>query len=236
MFQFSLTLLTPYSVRRRMRPDNPVHGVERFADRKRERRLADLDQSTVGRDGAKKCGQQRGRARLMHSRNPMWRLANKFPSWILPTLPVIMLACSLLPAPAHAQFTQQAKLVGTDIVGSTIIYAVDLPPAGDVTVSGLSYPLILNRPEIATGGWRFSLLMHAARVRRHANAQMRSSLARPRDANSPFSFDYSLTHAAPSSIVVWRPKPFGGTLTHQIRRAPRSGGARAKRLCAPPFT
>ena len=72
----------------------------------------------------------------MHSRNPMWRLANKFPSWILPTLPVIMLACSLLPAPAHAQFTQQAKLVGTDIVGSTIIYAVDLPPAGDVTVSG----------------------------------------------------------------------------------------------------
>jgi hypothetical protein len=32
-------------------------------------------------------------------------------------LPVIMLACSLLPAMAQAQFSQQAKLVGTDAVG-----------------------------------------------------------------------------------------------------------------------
>jgi hypothetical protein len=55
---------------------------------------------------------------------------------LLSVLPVIMLACGLLPAPVLAQFTQQAKLIGTDIVGSTIIYTVDLPPAGDVTVSG----------------------------------------------------------------------------------------------------
>ena len=55
---------------------------------------------------------------------------------LLSILPVIMLACNLLRAPALAQFTQQAKLVGTDIVGSAIIYTVDLPPAGDVTVRG----------------------------------------------------------------------------------------------------
>jgi integrase len=37
-----------YSVRRRLRPDNPVHGVERFADRKRERRLSDDEYAALG--------------------------------------------------------------------------------------------------------------------------------------------------------------------------------------------
>jgi integrase len=37
-----------YAVRRRMRPNNPVHGVERFADRKRERRLSDHEYAALG--------------------------------------------------------------------------------------------------------------------------------------------------------------------------------------------
>jgi integrase len=37
-----------YAVRRRMRPDNPVHGVERFADRRRERRLSDDEYAALG--------------------------------------------------------------------------------------------------------------------------------------------------------------------------------------------
>ena len=37
-----------YSVRRRLRPDNPVHGVERFADKKRERRLTDDEYAALG--------------------------------------------------------------------------------------------------------------------------------------------------------------------------------------------
>jgi integrase len=37
-----------YSVRRRLRLDNPVHGVERFADRKRERRLSDDEYAALG--------------------------------------------------------------------------------------------------------------------------------------------------------------------------------------------
>jgi integrase len=38
-----------YAVRHRMRPDNPVHGVARFADGKRERRLSDEEYNKLGR-------------------------------------------------------------------------------------------------------------------------------------------------------------------------------------------
>ena len=37
-----------YAVRRRMRLDNPAHGVERFADGKRERRLSDEEYAALG--------------------------------------------------------------------------------------------------------------------------------------------------------------------------------------------
>jgi integrase len=37
-----------YAVRRRLRPENPVHGIERFADRKRERRLNDDEYAALG--------------------------------------------------------------------------------------------------------------------------------------------------------------------------------------------
>jgi Arm DNA-binding domain len=37
-----------YAVRRRMRPDNPVHGVERYADRERNRRLSDDEYAALG--------------------------------------------------------------------------------------------------------------------------------------------------------------------------------------------
>ncbi len=37
-----------YAVRRRMRPDNPVHGVLRFADGKRERRLTNAEYAALG--------------------------------------------------------------------------------------------------------------------------------------------------------------------------------------------
>jgi integrase len=37
-----------YAVRRRLRPDNPVRGVERFADRRRERRLSDEEYAALG--------------------------------------------------------------------------------------------------------------------------------------------------------------------------------------------
>jgi integrase len=37
-----------YAVRRSMRPDNPVHGVQRFADRQRNRRLSDDEYSSLG--------------------------------------------------------------------------------------------------------------------------------------------------------------------------------------------
>jgi len=37
-----------YAVRHRMRSDNPVHGVTRFADRKRERRLSDDEYGMLG--------------------------------------------------------------------------------------------------------------------------------------------------------------------------------------------
>jgi integrase len=38
-----------YAVRRHMRADNPAHGVERFADGKRERRLSDDEYSALGK-------------------------------------------------------------------------------------------------------------------------------------------------------------------------------------------
>jgi integrase len=37
-----------YAVRKRMRPDNPVHGVTRYADRKRERRLSNDEYAALG--------------------------------------------------------------------------------------------------------------------------------------------------------------------------------------------
>src|SRR5262249_39501876 len=37
-----------YAVRHRIRPDNPVHGVERFADGRRERRLSDEEYGALG--------------------------------------------------------------------------------------------------------------------------------------------------------------------------------------------
>ena len=37
-----------YAVRRRMRADNPAHGVERFADRQRTRRLSDDEYGALG--------------------------------------------------------------------------------------------------------------------------------------------------------------------------------------------
>ncbi|MFZ2110033.1 MAG: tyrosine-type recombinase/integrase [Roseiarcus sp.] len=38
-----------YAVRRRMRPDNPVHGTVRFADGKRERRVSDAEYEALGK-------------------------------------------------------------------------------------------------------------------------------------------------------------------------------------------
>jgi integrase len=43
-----------YSMRRRLRLDNPVHGVERFADQKRERRLSDEEYAALG-EGLRKA-------------------------------------------------------------------------------------------------------------------------------------------------------------------------------------
>jgi len=43
----------------------------------------------------------------------------KFRHQVLRVLPVVMLACGLLPAPGQAQFTQQGpKLVGTGATGA----------------------------------------------------------------------------------------------------------------------
>jgi integrase len=38
-----------YAIRHRMRADNPVHGVTRFADGKRDRRLSDVEYSMLGK-------------------------------------------------------------------------------------------------------------------------------------------------------------------------------------------
>jgi hypothetical protein len=38
-----LGAVVSFAVRRELRPDNPVHGVGRFADRRRERRLSDKE-------------------------------------------------------------------------------------------------------------------------------------------------------------------------------------------------
>jgi integrase len=43
-----LGAICAYAVRRRLRPDNPVHGISRFADRKRERRLSDDEYGRLG--------------------------------------------------------------------------------------------------------------------------------------------------------------------------------------------
>jgi len=43
-----------YAVRRRMRADNPVHGVERFADQERNRRLSDDEYAAFG-EGLRKA-------------------------------------------------------------------------------------------------------------------------------------------------------------------------------------
>jgi hypothetical protein len=37
-----------YAMRHRMRPDNPVHGLTRFADSKRDRRLSDNEYEALG--------------------------------------------------------------------------------------------------------------------------------------------------------------------------------------------
>jgi integrase len=37
-----------YAVRRKLRPDNPAHGIERFADGKRDRRLSDAEYAALG--------------------------------------------------------------------------------------------------------------------------------------------------------------------------------------------
>jgi integrase len=44
-----LGALFAYAVRKRMRPDNPVRGVTRFADGRRERRLSDAEYAALGK-------------------------------------------------------------------------------------------------------------------------------------------------------------------------------------------
>jgi hypothetical protein len=70
---------------------------------------------------------------------------------VLSVLPVVILACGLLPALAQAQFSQQAKLVGTDSIGS--------PNQGvSVALSGDGNTAIVGGPGDDSNGaaWVFS--------------------------------------------------------------------------------
>jgi hypothetical protein len=61
----------------------------------------------------------------------------KFRFQVLCVLPVILLACSLLPGVAQAQFTQQAKLVGTGALGTSEQgYFVSLSDDGNTAIVG----------------------------------------------------------------------------------------------------
>jgi hypothetical protein len=62
----------------------------------------------------------------------------KFQHQVLRVLPVITLACSLLSAPAEAQFTQQAKLVGTGVIDDVAFqgYSVSISADGNTALVG----------------------------------------------------------------------------------------------------
>ena len=68
-----------YAVRHRMRTDNPVHGVTRFADGKRQRRLSDDEYKALG-DALRQAqwrkylaGSYRGGALPCPDRLAIWR-------------------------------------------------------------------------------------------------------------------------------------------------------------------
>ena len=61
--------------------------------------------------------------------------------------------------------------------------------------------LILESPVNCNRRLAFQLIDARYASPRHANAQVRSSLARPRDANSSFSFDYSLTQGRKNAQI-----------------------------------
>jgi hypothetical protein len=60
---------------------------------------------------------------------------------VLHVLPVVMLGCSLLPAPAQAQFTQQAKLVGTGVVGGGAYQGSSASISGDGNTAIVGGPI-----------------------------------------------------------------------------------------------
>src|SRR5208283_4519665 len=47
-----------YAIRHRIRPDNPVRGVTRFADGRRERRMSDAEYKMLGTGLKKAAGEQ----------------------------------------------------------------------------------------------------------------------------------------------------------------------------------